>query len=45
MLVGDVPIVDVALSVGFQNQAHFSTVFKHFVGQPPHAWRQSQGYG
>jgi AraC family transcriptional regulator len=46
MLVGDgAPIVDVALSVGFQTQAHFSTVFKHFVGQSPHAWRQSQGYG
>jgi AraC family transcriptional regulator len=46
MLVGDaVPIVDVALSVGFQTQSHFSTVFKHFVGQSPHAWRQSQGYG
>jgi AraC family transcriptional regulator len=46
MLVGDgVPIVDVALSVGFQTQAHFSTVFKHLVGQSPHAWRQSQGYG
>jgi AraC family transcriptional regulator len=46
MLVGHgVPIVDVALSVGFQTQAHFSTVFKHFVGQSPHVWRQSQGYG
>jgi AraC family transcriptional regulator len=43
MLVADrVPIVDVALSVGFQTQAHFSTVFKRFVGQSPHAWRQSQ---
>jgi len=39
------PIVDVALSVGFQTQAHFSTVFKQFVGQSPHAWRQSLGYG
>jgi AraC family transcriptional regulator len=46
MLVEDgVPIVDIALSVGFQNQAHFSTVFKRFVGYSPHAWRQSQGCG
>ena len=26
-------LVDVALSVGFQTQAHFTTVFKRFVGQ------------
>jgi AraC-like DNA-binding protein len=37
------PLVEVALSVGFQTQSHFTTVFKGFVGQPPHAWRQSQG--
>jgi AraC family transcriptional regulator len=37
-----VPLVDVALSVGFQTQSHFTSVFKRFVGQPPHAWRQSQ---
>lgn len=32
-------LVDVALSVGFQTQAHFTTVFKRFVGQTPHRWR------
>lgn len=43
MLVGsDLPVVEVALSVGFQTQAHFTTVFKRFAGQPPLAWRQSQ---
>jgi AraC family transcriptional regulator len=42
---GGTSIVDVALSVGFQTQAHFSTVFKRFVGQSPHVWRQSQDYG
>jgi AraC family transcriptional regulator len=36
-------VVDVALSVGFQTQSHFTSVFKRFVGQPPHAWRQSHG--
>jgi AraC family transcriptional regulator len=38
-------VVDVALSVGFQSQSHFTVVFNRFVGQPPHAWRQSQGSG
>lgn len=35
------PVVGVALQVGFQTQAHFTSVFKRFAGQPPHAWRQS----
>jgi AraC-like DNA-binding protein len=33
-------IVDVAVSVGFQSHAHFTTVFKHVVGETPHRWRQ-----
>jgi AraC family transcriptional regulator len=37
-----VPVVEIALSVGFQTQSHFTTVFKRFTGQPPLAWRQSQ---
>ena len=40
---GAVSVVDVALSVGFQTQSHFTTVFKRFTGHTPHAWRQSQG--
>jgi AraC family transcriptional regulator len=44
MLAGtDMSVVDVALSVGFQTQSHFTSVFKRFVGQPPRAWRQSHG--
>lgn len=33
-------IVDVALTVGFANQAHFSEVFKKSVGSPPNRWRK-----
>jgi AraC-like DNA-binding protein len=33
-------LVEVALSVGFQTQAHFTTVFKRFVGETPHQWRR-----
>jgi AraC-like DNA-binding protein len=37
------PLVDVALSVGFQTQSHFTSVFKRYAGQPPRAWRESRG--
>lgn len=32
-------VVNVALSVGFMSQAHFTTVFKRYVGDTPHRWR------
>jgi AraC family transcriptional regulator len=35
-------IADVAFSVGFGNQAHFTTVFLRFTGFTPHRWRISQ---
>jgi AraC-like DNA-binding protein len=38
----DVSLVDVALSVGFQTQSHFTVVFKRFVGQTPRAWREGR---
>jgi AraC-like DNA-binding protein len=34
-------LADIALCVGFQNQAHFTTVFKRFTGATPHRWRRS----
>src|SRR6202040_1722705 len=43
MLGTGMSVVDVALSVGFQTQSHFTSVFKRFVGQPPRAWRQLHG--
>jgi AraC family transcriptional regulator len=36
-------LLDIALAVGFQTQAHFTTVFKRYAGQPPRAWRESRG--
>jgi AraC family transcriptional regulator len=32
-------IAEIALTVGFLTQAHFTTVFKHFVGYTPRQWR------
>jgi AraC-like DNA-binding protein len=32
-------VVNVALSVGFVSQSHFTTVFKRYVGDTPHRWR------
>lgn len=34
-------IVEVALSVGFQTQAHFTTVFKRITGSTPAQWRNA----
>ena len=34
-------VLDVALSCGFRTQAHFTTVFKRFVGQTPYRWRKN----
>jgi AraC family transcriptional regulator len=34
-----ISIVEIALAVGFQTQAHFTTVFKRFVGCTPREWR------
>jgi AraC family transcriptional regulator len=42
MLSGtDMPLAEVALSVGFQAQPHFSTVFKRLTGQSPARWRRA----
>jgi AraC family transcriptional regulator len=34
-------VLDIALSCGFRSQAHFTTVFKRFVGETPFSWRKS----
>ena len=36
-------LVDVVLSVGFQTQPHFTTVFRRIVGETPRAWRRLHG--
>lgn len=41
LLEEDLPIVQVALAVGFQTQAHFTTVFGRLVGETPSRWRQA----
>ncbi len=35
-------LVDIALSVGFRTQAHFTTVFKKVAGNTPCKWRREQ---
>jgi AraC family transcriptional regulator len=37
----EVSLVEIALMVGFQTQAHFTTVFKRFAGDTPHQWRSA----
>ena len=42
MLSGtNMPLAEIALNVGFQAQAHFSTVFKRLTGETPARWRFS----
>ncbi|MBT2134195.1 AraC family transcriptional regulator [Croceibacterium sp. LX-88] len=38
----DMPLAEVALAVGFQTQAHFTTVFRRMVSESPARWRQLQ---
>jgi RpiB/LacA/LacB family sugar-phosphate isomerase len=40
----DAKIVEVALEVGFENQAHFTTVFGNFVGMTPRQFQRSSDY-
>lgn len=34
-------LVDIALSVGFQSQSHFSVIFRKIVGDTPYCWRRT----
>ena len=40
---GNTKIVEIALGVGFENQAHFTTVFGNFVGMTPRQFQRSSG--
>jgi transcriptional regulator GlxA family with amidase domain len=40
MAASEMPLVEVAFEVGFNAQAHFSTVFKRFTGKSPAQWKQ-----
>lgn len=42
LLDDDLAIVEVALAVGFQTQAHFTTIFGRFVGVTPYQWRRAR---
>jgi AraC family transcriptional regulator len=44
MTASSVPLVEVAFAVGFNAQAHFSTVFKRFTGKSPAQWKQEFRY-
>jgi AraC family transcriptional regulator len=34
------PVIQIALSVGFETQSHYSTIFKRIVGETPTEWRR-----
>ena len=41
---GNAKIVEIALGVGFENQAHFTTVFGNLVGMTPRQFQRSSDY-
>jgi AraC-like DNA-binding protein len=41
LLTSNITLIDAAFSVGFQTQAHFTTVFKKVVGETPYRWRET----
>lgn len=40
MTVRGLPLAEIAISVGFANQSHFTRVFSNLVGDSPAAWRR-----
>jgi AraC family transcriptional regulator len=38
-------LCEIAITVGFQTQAHFTTVFKRIVGDTPYQWRNAHCFG
>lgn len=42
LLEESLSIVEIALTVGFQTQAHFTTVFGRFVGDTPYRWSRER---
>jgi len=45
MLLSSDPLVQIALSCGFSDQAHFSRIFRRAAGMPPFQWRRAHGEG
>jgi AraC family transcriptional regulator len=40
MLAGNTPLIDIALTCGFTDQAHLCRLFRRWVGRTPAAWRR-----
>jgi AraC family transcriptional regulator len=40
-----VSVIEIARTVGFKNQSHFTGVFRRFTGQTPYRWRQESASG
>jgi len=45
IITSSAPLCDIALSVGFSDQAHLSKLFKRAFGQSPASWRSERSVG
>jgi AraC family transcriptional regulator len=45
MLDTDLPLVEIALAVGFADQSHFANTFTRLAGISPGVWRREQRLG
>jgi AraC family transcriptional regulator len=42
MVATDVPLVEIALTVGMADQSHFCRIFKRVTGERPLSWRRAR---
>ncbi|MCY1250730.1 Arabinose operon regulatory protein [compost metagenome] len=42
LLKSDLTVADIAVQLGFSDQAHLTKVFRQIVGDTPAAWRRTQ---
>ena len=45
MLATQLPLTQIALSCGFCDQAHFTRIFRRWVGETPYVWRRANAFG
>ena len=45
MVATEQPLTQIALTCGFCDQAHFTRIFRRWVGETPYVWRRANAFG